>query len=118
MQQTKTEITRPPEWREWSVSEAHQWLRAQLNLPTQRGRSSTFGFLSDLLRAWDAPRPEFWPTITWDRTRRQISAEIDEEALVALPGILRAAQGTSEYQPLWWAWRILASAAVVVGGRT
>ena len=102
---TKTEITRPAEWREWSVSKAHLWLRAQLGL--HRGRSSTLGFLSDLLRVWDVPRPEFWPTLTWDRTRRQISVEMDEEALSELPGILREAEGTPEYQQLWWAWRTL-----------
>ena len=109
-------ITRPAEWREWSVSKAHLWLRAQLGLPTQRGRSSTLGFLSDLLRVWDAPRPEFWPTLTWDRTRRQISAQMDEEVLAALPGILREAKGTPEYQQLWWAWSTLSSAAAEVGG--
>ena len=105
LEATKTEITRPPEWREWSVSKAHLWLRAQLGLPTQRGRSSTFGFFSDVLRVWDAPRPEFWPTLTWDRTRRQISIEMDEEVFAALPGILREARGTPEYQQLWWAWK-------------
>jgi hypothetical protein len=106
-QATKTEINRPTEWREWSVSEAHLWLRAQLGLPTQRGRSSTLGLLSDLLRVWDAPRPEFWPTLIWDRHRRQISAQMDEEVLAELPAILREAQGTPEYQQLWWAWRTL-----------
>jgi hypothetical protein len=127
LQQAKTEINRPSEWSEWSVSEAHQWLRAQLSLPTQRGRSSTFGFLSDLLRAWDAPRPEFWPTLTWDRHSRQLSAEMDEEVLAELPAILREAEGTPEYQQLWWAWNTLfkgmaldgrSSAAAEVGGRT
>jgi hypothetical protein len=103
---TKTEIARPVEWRDWSVRETHLWLRAQLGFP-HRGRSSTLGFLSDLLRVWDAPRPEFWPTLTWDRTRRQIGAELDEEVLAAMPGILREAEGTPEYQQLWWAWRTL-----------
>ena len=125
VQATKTEINRPREWNEWSVSEAHQWLRAQLGLPTQRGRSSTFGFLSDLLWVWDAPRPEFWPTLTWDRHSRQLSAEMDEEVLAELPAILRGAEGTPEYQQLWWAWRTLfkglaldgrSSAAAEVGG--
>jgi hypothetical protein len=83
--------------------------------PLHRG-SSTIGLLSDLLRVWDAPRPEFWPTLIWNPRSRQISAEIDEEALAALPGILREAEGTPEYQPLWWSWRLLASAAVVAGG--
>jgi len=105
---------RPTEWHEWSVSEAHQWLRAQLGLPTQRGRSSTFGFLSDLLRVWDAPRPEFWPTLTWDR--QSLSAEMDEEALAKLPAILHEAEGTPDHSKLWWAWRVLSSAAAEVGG--
>jgi hypothetical protein len=112
----KIEITRPAEWREWSVSEAHQWLQAQLGLPRQRGGSSTLGFLGDLFRVWDAPRSEFWPTLTWDRRSRQLGAEMDEEVLAELPGILREAEGKPEYQKLWWAWRILASAAVAVGG--
>jgi hypothetical protein len=120
-QEEKTEINRPTEWREWSVSEAHQWLRAQLGLPIQRGQSSTFGLLSDLLRVWDAPRPEFWPTIIWDRRSRQISAEVDAEVLAELPAILREAEGTPEYQQLWWAWRTLSSTvaaaeAAEVGG--
>ena len=118
LEQPKTEITRPTEWREWSVEETHRWLRGQLGLPIQRGQSSTLGLLSDLLRVWDAPRPEFWPTLTWDRHSRQISAEIDEEALAKLPGILREAEGTPEYQQLWWAWRTLSSAAAEVEGRT
>jgi hypothetical protein len=105
LQQAKTEINRPREWSEWSVSEAHQWLRAQLNLPTHRDRCSTFGFFSDLLRVWDAPRPEFWPTLTWDR--QSLSAELDEEALAKLPAILHEAEGTPEYPKLWWAWRTL-----------
>jgi hypothetical protein len=100
-------ITRPTEWREWDVSEIHLWLRAQLGLRGQRGHSSTLGLLSDLLRVWDAPRPEFWPTLTWDQRSRQISAEMDEEALASLPGILRGTEGTPEYQQLWWAWRTL-----------
>jgi hypothetical protein len=116
LQATKTEITRPTEWREWSVSEAHLWLRAQLGLRGQRGRSSTLGLLSDLLRVWDAPRQEFWPTLTWDRHSRQISAQMDAEALAKLPDILREAEGTSEYQPLWWAARILGGFAVAAGG--
>jgi hypothetical protein len=117
--QAKTEITRPTEWHEWNVTEAHRWLRGQLGLSTQRGLSSTFGFFSDLLPVWDAPRPEFWPTLTWDRHSRQISAQMDEEVLAALPGILREAKGTPEYQRLWWAWRVLSSAAAPeVGGRT
>jgi hypothetical protein len=118
LKQAKTEITRPTEWREWDVSEAHRSLRRQLGLPEQRGSSSTLGFLSDLLRVWDAPRPEFWPSLTWDRTRRQISAEMDEEALAKLPAILREAEGAPEYQQLWWAWRTLSSAVAEVGGRT
>ena len=118
LKQAKTEITRPTEWREWDVSEAHRWLRSQLGLPTQRGQSSTFEFFRDLLRVWDAPRPEFWPTLTWDRHSRQISAQMDEEVLAALPGILREAKGTPEYQQLWWAWRTLSSAAAEVEGRT
>ena len=65
---------------------------------------------------WDAPRPEFWPTLTWDRTRRQIGAELDEEVLAALPGILREAEGTPEYPQLWWVWSTLSSAAAGVGG--
>jgi hypothetical protein len=77
LKQAKTEITRPTEWREWDVSGAHRWLRSQLGLPTQRGQSSTFEFFRDLLRVWDAPRPEFWPTLTWDRHSRQISAQMD-----------------------------------------
>jgi hypothetical protein len=109
-QATKTEITRPTEWPEWSVSEAHLWLRRQLGIP-QHGLLSTLGFLSDPLRVWDVPRLEFWPTLTWDRTRRQISAEIDEEVLAALPGILREAKGTPEYQQLWWAWRTIGGLA-------
>jgi hypothetical protein len=114
-QATKTEITRPPEWRELSVEEAHRWLRGQLGLP-QRGQSATLGLLSDLLRLWDAPRPEFWPTLAWDRRSRTISAEMDEEALAALPGILQEAEGTPEYQPLWWAWRVLGGLAIAAGG--
>jgi hypothetical protein len=110
-----TSLTRPVEWRDWSVRETHLWLRAQLGLPTQRGRSSTFGFFSDLLRVWDAPRPEFWPTLTWDRTRRQIGARMDVEVLAKLPAILRGVEGTPEYQQLWWAWRTLSSAAADVG---
>jgi hypothetical protein len=113
----RIEITRPTEWREWNVGEAHQWLRAQLGLP-QRGRSSTFGFFSDLLRVWDAPRPEFWPTLIWDRHSRQIGAEMDEEVLAKLPAILREAEGKPEYQQLWWAWRTLSPAAAEVGGLT
>jgi len=116
VQATKTEINRPREWSEWSVSDAHLWLRAQLGLPTQRGRSSIFGFFSDLLRVWDAPRPEFWPTLTWDR--QSLSAEMDEEVLADLPTILSEAEGTPEYQQLWWAWRTLSSTAAEVGGRT
>jgi hypothetical protein len=112
----KIEINRPREWSEWDVNEAHRWLRSQLDLPTRRGSSSTIGFLSDLLRVWDAPRPEFWPTLIWDRRSRQISAEIDEEVLAELPGILHQAQGKPEYQQLWWAWSVLSSAAVAVGG--
>jgi hypothetical protein len=112
----KIEINRPDAWLDWDVSEAHQWLRAQLGLPTQRGLSSTLSFLSDLLRVWDAPRPEFWPTLVWDRHSRQIDAEIDEGDLSKLPAILGEAEGTPEYSKLWWAWRILASAAVAAGG--
>jgi hypothetical protein len=111
----KIEITRPEGWRELSVSEAHKWLQRQLGFP-QRRSSLTIGHLSDLLRVWDTPRPEFWPTIIWDRRSRQISAEMDEEVLAALPGILREAEGTPEYQQLWWAWRTLSSAAAEVGG--
>ena len=112
----RIEITRPTEWREWSVGEAHQWLRRQLGLPGQRGQSSTLGYLSDLLRLWDAPRSEFWPTLVLDQHSRQIDAEMDEEVLAKLPGILREAEGTPEYPKLWWAWSLLSSAAVAVGG--
>jgi hypothetical protein len=41
---------------------------------------------------------------------------MDEEALAKLPAILHEAQGKPEYQKLWWAWRILSSAAVAAGG--
>jgi hypothetical protein len=70
-------------------------------------KSSTIGLLSDLLRVWDVEHPEFWPTLVWDRARREISAEIDEDALAKLPAILREAEGTPEYQSCWWAWRTL-----------
>jgi hypothetical protein len=69
-----------------------------------------------LLRVWDVERPELWPTLTWNPSNREIGAEIDEEALAALPNILDAAQGTPEYQPLRWAARILGGRAVAVGG--
>lgn len=75
-------------------------------------------FLCDLLRVWDAPRPEFWPTLTWDRHSRQLGARMDVEVLAELPAILREAEGTPEYQQLWWAWRTLSSVAAEVGGLT
>jgi hypothetical protein len=45
-----------------------------------------------------------------------LGAEIDEEVLAELPTILKEAQDTPEYQKLWWAWSVLSSAAVAVGG--